>query len=79
MLKIINVSHNEFGNDSLIMLGDSINNKTLEDLNLSSSDEITTAVWQALPNVLQGPHSVLEDLNLDSNCINDDAVITFAN
>ena len=80
ILEELNLHSNRFNDDLVISLATYLaSNSTLKRLNLSSNRGITNLGWQALSAVLENPYSALEKLDLGSNRIDDDAVISFAN
>jgi Ran GTPase-activating protein (RanGAP) involved in mRNA processing and transport len=79
-LSVLNIGFSGIDDEAAVVLATGLTeNRMLEELNLNGNRNISQQGWQAIFGVLQIPSCRLEGLSLDSNTINDAAVIYLSN
>ena len=76
----LNLHGNNINDEEVEVLVDALTNvNTLQDLDLSSNEEITIKGWKAVSTLLEMPGSNLKELDVINNNIGDDGALVFAN
>ena len=78
-LRALNLSNNNLDDEGVDALVGAFTNCKVDDLVLSSNPNISARGWQCVANLLECPHSNLEELHLIKNNIGDGSALVFAN
>jgi hypothetical protein len=79
-MESLDLSGNSYNDDEIQCLSTALaSNSRLRELQLSCNLDVTATGWQSFSNVLQAPTSVLEQLDLSYNHIDDNVLATLAN